>query len=84
MNDKEILHKIKSKDHEAFRLLLEKYQAMIINTCMGYVHNHEEAEDIAQEVLRTVLNRVEGDASPHTAIDANVRFQIQFEPLQIR
>ncbi len=44
----------------------------------------EREKDTAQEVLRTVLNRVEGDASPHTAIDASVRFQIQFEPLQIR
>jgi hypothetical protein len=46
--------------------------------------DEESEKQVAHKVLQTVLNQVEGDASLHTAIDSNVRFQIQFEPLKIR
>ncbi len=36
----------------------------------------------ARQVLQTVLNQAEGDASLHTAIDSNIQFQIQFEPIK--
>ena len=42
----------------------------------------EKDKDTAQNVLQTVLGKAEGDASLHTAIDSNVQFQIQFEPIQ--
>ena len=45
--------------------------------------NMEEERETADKVLRTVLNRVEGDASMYTAIDSNVSFDIQFEPLRL-
>lgn len=42
----------------------------------------EEESQTARQVLQTVLNKTEGDASLHTAIDSNIQFQIQFEPIK--
>lgn len=42
----------------------------------------EEESQTAHQVLKTVLENVEGDASLHTAIDSNIQFQIQFEPIK--
>ena len=44
--------------------------------------NEEKEKQTAENVLRTTLKRVEGDASSYTAIDSNVQFDIQFEPLK--
>ena len=44
--------------------------------------NDEQDASTAKEVLSTVLNQVEGDASLHTAIDSSVGFQIQFKPMK--
>jgi hypothetical protein len=44
--------------------------------------DQEREKEVAIEVLRTVLNKVEGDASLHTAIDADIRFDIQYDPLK--
>jgi len=44
--------------------------------------NDEQDSNTAKDVLSTVLNQIEGDASLHTAIDSSVRFQIQFEPIK--
>ena len=41
-----------------------------------------ESEDKAREILDTVLNRVSGDVSEHTAIESNIQFQIQFQPIR--
>ena len=43
--------------------------------------DNEDAQ-IARDVLQTVLNQTEGDASLHTAVDSNIQFQIQFEPIK--
>ena len=45
--------------------------------------NEEVERETADKVLRDVLGRVEGDAS-QSGIDANVKFDVQFEPLKIR
>lgn len=42
---------VKANDHDAFRLLVEKYQKMVITTCMGFTENQGDAEDIAQDVF---------------------------------
>ncbi len=45
--------------------------------------SEEMERTTAESVLRTTLARVEGDTSSHTAVDSNVMFDIQFEPLKI-
>jgi len=44
--------------------------------------DQEEEKETAKHILSTVLNQVEGDASLHTAIESNVKFDIQFDPIK--
>ncbi|MCP4180314.1 MAG: RNA polymerase sigma factor [bacterium] len=39
------------KDRENFRQLMESYKDKVVNTCYGFLHNREDAEDVAQEVF---------------------------------
>jgi RNA polymerase sigma-70 factor (ECF subfamily) len=52
-------------DRQAFRTLVESYQKMVVNTCLGIVHNQSDAEDLAQEVFLEVFRNADqfrGDA----------------------
>lgn len=40
----------------AFRTLVESYQDRVFNTCLSFVHNKEDAEDVCQEVFVEVHN----------------------------
>jgi len=51
MEDIEIIDNILNNQPVGFETLVNKYQLMVINTCYGFVHNREDAEDIAQEVF---------------------------------
>lgn len=53
--DKILIDKILEGDQLAFKELVEKYQTMIINTCIGFLHDKQDAEDIAQEVFVEVF-----------------------------
>jgi RNA polymerase sigma-70 factor, ECF subfamily len=51
MTDNEIISQILKGDKEKFRLLVEQYQQMIFRTCMGFLHNKDDADDLTQEVF---------------------------------
>ena len=51
MNDKELIQKIAAKDHSAFKALVDRYQALVINTCYNLLGNRQDAEDVAQEAF---------------------------------
>ena len=52
MDDNKLVEKIISdQSQDAFKELVVKYQNMVINTCYGFVHNYDDAQDIAQEVF---------------------------------
>jgi len=51
MNDRELIGKIAAKDHNAFKALVDQYQALVINTCYNLLANRDDAEDVAQEVF---------------------------------
>lgn len=55
MHEKEMIEAILKGDQSAFKLLVDTYQLMVVNTCYGFVHNREEAEDIAQDVFVQVF-----------------------------
>ena len=42
-------------DQKAFKLLVDTYQLMVVNTCYAFVHDQDEAEDIAQDVFIQVF-----------------------------
>ena len=54
MNDRELIQKIAQKDHSAFKVLIDRYQALVINTCYHLLGNRQDAEDVAQEVFLQV------------------------------
>ena len=43
-----------NKNEKAFKLLVEIYQAKVLNTCLGILQNAEDAEDISQEVFISI------------------------------
>ncbi len=51
MTDKELINQIKNKKESAFKELIDKYQAMVLNTCYSFLHDKSNAEDITQEVF---------------------------------
>lgn len=51
---------LKTKQRAAFEHLVATYQHMVFNTALGIIHNHEEAEDVAQEVFIQVYESVNG------------------------
>ena len=59
MNDKQLIEEIQKNNQVAFKELVEKYQLLVINTCMGFVHNKPDADDLAQEVFIEVFNSIE-------------------------
>ena len=54
--DRILIDKILEGDQFAFKELVEKYQTMVINTCIGFLHNKQDAEDIAQEVFVEIFD----------------------------
>lgn len=51
MTEKQIIEGILQGDEEAFRELVDNYQPLVLNTCNGFLHNRQDAEDVAQEVF---------------------------------
>ena len=69
MDDAGLVKRLQGREERAFKELVESYQNMIINTCYGFLHNTEEAEDVAQEVFIQVfksINSFRGDAKLST------------------
>jgi RNA polymerase sigma-70 factor (ECF subfamily) len=52
--DHELIVQVVIKDQDAFRSLVDRYQALVINTCFGLLGNRQDAEDMAQEVFLQV------------------------------
>ena len=59
-DDNELIVQINDGDANAFRKLVEKHQDRVINTCLGFVKNKEDAEDVAQEVFIEVHQSIAG------------------------
>jgi RNA polymerase sigma-70 factor (ECF subfamily) len=69
MDDAGLVKRLQGREERAFKELVESYQNMIINTCYGFLHNTEEAEDVAQEVFIQVFKSISsfrGDAKLST------------------
>jgi RNA polymerase sigma factor (sigma-70 family) len=69
MDNNKLVERLQLREERAFRELVENYQSMIVNTCFGYLHNIEEAEDVAQEVFMQVFKSIDsfrGDAKLST------------------
>lgn len=66
MTDNEVIIQILGGDRDLFRHLVERYQPMVFRTCMGFLHNRDDAEDLTQEIFISAyqsLGKFKGDAS---------------------
>lgn len=59
LQESELVHQLKLGDEEAFRILVEEYKDRVYNTCMGFLHNPRDAEDLTQEVFIKVFESVD-------------------------
>lgn len=58
MQEISLIEKLKQRDHQAFRWLVDSYQTRVINLANAYLHSLQEAEDIAQDVFIEVFNSI--------------------------
>ena len=66
MTDNEIIKSILEGDRNSYAILVERHQSMIFITCLGFVHNKEDADDLTQEVFIQAyqsLHSFKGEAS---------------------
>jgi RNA polymerase sigma-70 factor, ECF subfamily len=71
MTDTEIIKIILQGDRNEFRTLVERYQSMVFRTCMGFLHDKDDADDLTQEVFIQVyqsLNKFKGASAFSTWI----------------
>jgi RNA polymerase sigma-70 factor (ECF subfamily) len=65
MEDAGLIRRLQAKEEKAFKELVESYKGMVYRTCFGFLHNTQDAEDLAQEVFIQVYNSIDkfrGDA----------------------
>lgn len=53
--DSKLMLQLKSGDHEAFRDLVERHKLSVLNLCLRFTGNKEDAEDLAQEAFIRVF-----------------------------
>ena len=58
MEEQEFINQLKQGKQAAFGKLIEVYQQKVFGTCISFVPNKEDAEDIAQEVFLEVFKSV--------------------------
>ena len=71
MEEQEFINQLKQGKQSAFGKLLDAYQQKVFSTCISFVPNKEDAEDIAQEVFLEVFKSVskfKGDSKLSTWI----------------
>ena len=71
LEEQTFIKQLKQGKQGAFRKLLKVYQQKVFNTCISFVPNNEDAEDIAQEVFLEVFRSVakfKGDSKLSTWI----------------
>ncbi|MDD2358704.1 MAG: sigma-70 family RNA polymerase sigma factor [Thiovulaceae bacterium] len=59
MNELELIKSITSGNTTDYKYIVEKYTNIVFRTCLGYVHNREEAEDLTQEVFISAFKSLE-------------------------
>jgi RNA polymerase sigma-70 factor (ECF subfamily) len=58
MTDRELIFEIRKGNQQAFRMFVEKNQLTVVKTCNGFIHNLNDAEDVAQEVFLEVYRSI--------------------------
>jgi RNA polymerase sigma-70 factor (ECF subfamily) len=71
MDSRALIETIKKGDTSVGEKLVEEFQVKVYNICMSLLHDHQDAEDVTQDVFIEVLKglpKYRGDAEPGTWI----------------
>jgi len=71
LDETQIIPQLKEGDETAFKSLVDTFQEKVLNTCLGFVPNRHDAEDIVQDVFMEVfrsINKFRGDSKLSTWI----------------
>ncbi len=71
MNDQNFINQLQDGNQTAFSQLLDDYQQKVFGTCISFIPNKEDAEDVAQEVFLEVfksISKFKGDSKLSTWI----------------
>jgi len=69
MTDAQLIEGILNREQKCFKELVDKYQLLVLNTCNSFLHDKNNAEDIAQEVFIEVflsINKFKSEAKLST------------------
>ncbi|MBJ2173396.1 RNA polymerase sigma factor [Aureibaculum sp. A20] len=58
MQEEQFIEELRQGKQHAFSQLIDDYQQKVFSTCISFVPNKEDAEDIAQEVFVEVFNSI--------------------------
>lgn len=51
ISDSEVIRRVLEGEKDMYRELVERYQPIVFRTCMGFLHNKDDADDLTQEVF---------------------------------
>lgn len=71
MEDEKLIESLRQGSQLAFSQLIDSYQNRVFSTCLNFVYNTQDAEDLAQEVFLEVyrsIGKFKGDAKLSTWI----------------
>lgn len=60
MEEKLLVESLKSGSENAFKEIVHRYQEQVLNTCLGFVPNIQDAEDLSQEVFVEIYKSISG------------------------
>jgi len=58
LQDSELIKELKQRSQHAFRVLVEQQKDVVYNTCLGFLHNPQDAEDVTQEVFIQIFESI--------------------------
>ena len=58
MEEEKIIEQLKNRNTAVFSQLIDDYQQKVFGTCISFVPNKEDAEDLVQEVFLEVYNSI--------------------------
>jgi RNA polymerase sigma-70 factor (ECF subfamily) len=87
-DEREAIEACRRGEREAFDILVERYQRDVYRLCYRFVNNHEDANDLAQEVFLKAwraIGRFRGDSTLRTwlyriAVNACLNFRAARRP----
>lgn len=67
IEDSEYIERLNRRDESAFKQLVNEHKNQVYNTCLGFLRNPHDAEDVAQEVFIQVFDSI-GDFREDAAL----------------